>query len=163
MIALTYLDVVVVAVAAPVAIALGAPVLGCALGAGGWIVQRIVHWLDRRWTAKLREPRAQLGANLFEAFGRIWLLAGAIIVAGRRRSPRRRPRCSADDLRRLLDRVRDPCHERPAEAEWAAAAKGDAMTGVGRWWNGLSTTKKIAYPVLIVWIGGIVFFAASTG
>jgi hypothetical protein len=82
MIALTYLDVVVVAVAAPVAIALGAPVLGCALGAGGWIVQRIVHWADRRWTARLREPRAQLGANLFEAFGRIWLLAGAIIVAG---------------------------------------------------------------------------------
>jgi hypothetical protein len=82
MIALTYLDVVVVAIAAAVAIAVGAPVLGCALGAGGWIVQRIVHWLDRRWTAKLREPRAQLGANLFEAFGRIWLLAGAIIIAG---------------------------------------------------------------------------------
>jgi hypothetical protein len=82
MIALTYLDVVVVAVAAPVAIALGAPVLGCALGAGGWIVQRIVQWADRRWTAKLREPRTQLGVNLFEAFGRIWLLAGAIIVAG---------------------------------------------------------------------------------
>ncbi len=82
MIALTYLDVVVVAIAAPVAIALGAPALGCALGAGGWIVQRIVHWLDRRWTAKMREPRAQLGVNLFEAFGRIWLLAGAIIVAG---------------------------------------------------------------------------------
>lgn len=82
MTALTYLDVVVVAVAAPVAIALGAPVLGCALGAGGWIVQRIIQWADRRWTAKLREPRKQLGANLFEAFGRIWLLAGAIIVAG---------------------------------------------------------------------------------
>jgi hypothetical protein len=81
-IALTYLDVVVVAVAAPVAIALGAPVFGCVLGAGAWIVQRIVHWLDRRWTAKLREPRAQLGANLAEAFGRIWLLAGAIIIAG---------------------------------------------------------------------------------
>ncbi|HWE32171.1 MAG TPA: F0F1 ATP synthase subunit A [Solirubrobacteraceae bacterium] len=31
------------------------------------------------------------------------------------------------------------------------------------WWNGLSTTKKIVYPVLLVWIGGIVFFAALYG
>ncbi|HEV3054269.1 MAG TPA: F0F1 ATP synthase subunit A, partial [Solirubrobacteraceae bacterium] len=37
------------------------------------------------------------------------------------------------------------------------------MSGVARWWDGLSTTKKIAYPVLIVWIGGIVFFAAVYG
>ncbi len=30
----------------------------------------------------LREPRNRLGLSLFEAFGRIWLLAGAIILAG---------------------------------------------------------------------------------
>jgi F-type H+-transporting ATPase subunit a len=34
---------------------------------------------------------------------------------------------------------------------------------VSVWWNGLSTTKKIVYPVLLVWIGGIVFFAALYG
>ncbi len=34
---------------------------------------------------------------------------------------------------------------------------------ITRWWDGLSTTKKILYPVLIVWIGGIVFFAALYG
>lgn len=82
MIALTYLDVAVVAVAAPVAIALGAPTFGCLMGAGGWILQRLVHAADRRWTSRLREPRRQLGFNLFEAFGRIWLLGGAIIIAG---------------------------------------------------------------------------------
>jgi hypothetical protein len=82
MIALTYLEVVVVAVAAPVAIALGAPLFGCVLGAGAWVLQRLIHAADRRWTARLREPRQQLGANLFEAFGRIWLLGGAIVVAG---------------------------------------------------------------------------------
>jgi hypothetical protein len=82
MIALTYLDVAVVAVATAVAIALGAPTFGCLMGAGGWILQRIVHYADRRWTARLREPRKQLGFNLFEAFGRIWLLGGAIIIAG---------------------------------------------------------------------------------
>jgi hypothetical protein len=30
----------------------------------------------------MREPRAALGVSLFERFGRIWLLAGAIVVAG---------------------------------------------------------------------------------
>jgi hypothetical protein len=82
MIALTYLDVFVVVIATPVAIALGAPAFGCLMGAGAWIVQRIIHYLDRRYTAKLSEPRKQLGFNLFEAFGRIWLLGGAIIIAG---------------------------------------------------------------------------------
>jgi hypothetical protein len=82
MIALTYLDVLVVVIGTPVAIALGAPAFGCVLGAVAWILQRLIHYLDRRYTTKLREPRKQLGFNLFEAFGRIWLLAGAIIIAG---------------------------------------------------------------------------------
>jgi F-type H+-transporting ATPase subunit a len=37
------------------------------------------------------------------------------------------------------------------------------MTGVARWWDGLSTGRKIAYPILIVWIAGIVFFAVLYG
>jgi hypothetical protein len=82
MIALTYLDVIVVAIGTPLAIALGAPAFGCVMGAGAWILQRIIHYVDRRYTARVREPRKQLGFNLFEAFGRIWLLAGGIIIAG---------------------------------------------------------------------------------
>jgi hypothetical protein len=82
MLALRYIDVVFAVIAAAVAIALGAPVLGCALGAGGWALQRLVQVIDRRWARRLREPRAQLGVSLFERFGRIWLLAGAIVVAG---------------------------------------------------------------------------------
>jgi hypothetical protein len=77
-----YLDVVVVVVAAPAALALGAPAVGFAVGAGAWIVQRIIAQLDRHWLSKAAEPRTQLGASLFEAFGRIWLLAGAIVAAG---------------------------------------------------------------------------------
>jgi hypothetical protein len=77
-----YLDVVVVAVGVAVALALGAPVLGCAIGAGAWVLQRVVAHLDRRWISSSSEPRTQLGLNLFEAFGRIWLLAGAIVLAG---------------------------------------------------------------------------------
>jgi hypothetical protein len=79
---LRYLDIVLVALAAIPAIALGAPVLGYAIGAGAWVLQRIVAELDKHWVGKAAEPRTQLGLNLFEAFGRIWLLAGAIIVAG---------------------------------------------------------------------------------
>ena len=79
---LRYLDVLLVVVAAPVAIALGAPALGYLIAAGAWVLQRVLQQLDRRWIRNTKTPRAQLGLNLFEAFGRIWLLAGAIVLAG---------------------------------------------------------------------------------
>jgi hypothetical protein len=80
--ALRYLDVLLAIVAAPVALALGAPALGLLLGAGGWLVQRVLAHTDRRWIARARERGAGFGVGLVEAFGRIWLLAGAIVVAG---------------------------------------------------------------------------------
>lgn len=77
-----YLDVALVVLAMAPALAFGAPVLGYAVGAGGWILQRVVAETDRRWIRRVAEPRKQLGVSLFEAFGRIWLLAGVIIIAG---------------------------------------------------------------------------------
>jgi hypothetical protein len=77
-----YLDVALVVVAAPVALALGAPMAGFAVGAGAWLAQRIIAQLDKRWIGKAVEPRARLGLGVFEAFARIWLLAGAIVAAG---------------------------------------------------------------------------------
>jgi len=77
-----YIDVVLVALAAPVALALGAPALGYAVGAGAWVAQRVLAHADRRWIARASEPRTQLALNLSEAFGRIWLLVGAIVAAG---------------------------------------------------------------------------------
>jgi hypothetical protein len=79
---LRYLDVAVVVIAMAPALALGAPVLGYVLAAGGWFLQRGLAETDRRWIGRLAEPRKQLGVSLFEAFGRIWLLAGVIIIAG---------------------------------------------------------------------------------
>lgn len=79
--ALRYLDVPLVAIGAPVAIVLGAPALGCVIGAVAWLAQRALALLDRRWIRNSTEPRTQLGLNLFEAFGRIWLLAAAIVLA----------------------------------------------------------------------------------
>jgi len=79
---LRYLDVVLVVVAAAPALALGAPVFGYVIGAAGWILQRVVAVTDSRLISRVAEPRKQIGINLFEAFGRIWLLAGAIVIAG---------------------------------------------------------------------------------
>jgi len=76
-----YTDVVLVAVGATVAIPLGAPTLGYAIGGGTWLLQRVLQEADKRWIAKVGKPIRRLGYTLFEAFGRIWLLAAGIIVA----------------------------------------------------------------------------------
>jgi len=78
---LRYLDVALVLAAMAPALAYGAPVLGYTVGAGGWILQRALAETDRRWVRKVSEPVRQLGFSLFEAFARIWLLAGVIIIA----------------------------------------------------------------------------------
>jgi hypothetical protein len=78
---LQYLDVMLVLIAMAPAVALGAPVLGYAIGAGGWILQRVIGEVDRRWTRKAATPVKQLGVTLFEGFARIWLLAGFILIA----------------------------------------------------------------------------------
>lgn len=77
------LDVVLVVVAAAPALALGAPTFGYIVGGGAWLLQRLVQATDRHWAARFRgDPTTQAGVHIFEAFGRIWLLAGAIVLAG---------------------------------------------------------------------------------
>jgi hypothetical protein len=79
--AFQYLDVVIVVIGAIPALVLGAPAVGIVVGAAGWLLQRVVQIVDRRFTDRLRDPRRQVGIHVTEAFGRIWLLVGAIIVA----------------------------------------------------------------------------------
>lgn len=76
-----YLDVALVVIAVAPALALGAPRLGYLLGSGGWLLQRVIAQVDRRWTRNAATPVRQLGVTLFEGFARIWLLAGVIIIA----------------------------------------------------------------------------------
>jgi hypothetical protein len=78
---LHYLDVVLVAIATPVALALGAPTIGVVVGAGAWMAQRVVAHAGQRFIAS-RGPDARFGLNLVDGFGRIWLLAGGIVLAG---------------------------------------------------------------------------------
>jgi len=78
---LRYLDVPLVLIATIPALAYGVPALGYAFGAGGWLLQRVIGEVDRRWVRNVKEPRTQLGVSLFEGFARIWLLAIVIIAA----------------------------------------------------------------------------------
>jgi hypothetical protein len=77
---LRYLDVVLVVLAVPVALALGAPAVGVVVSAGAWLIQRVLARTGQRWIAG-RGADARFGLNLVDAFGRIWLLAGAIVLA----------------------------------------------------------------------------------
>jgi hypothetical protein len=77
-----YLDLLFVAVAWAPFLALGAAPVGYAVGAGAWLGQRALAHADRRWVLRNRSPKAQLGLGLAEAFGRIWVLAGAIAAVG---------------------------------------------------------------------------------
>jgi hypothetical protein len=77
-----YLDVLLVVVAAIPALVLGAPALGYVIGAAGWIVQRVIQVNEHRLTADIADPRTAVGARLFGSFGRVWLLAAAIVIAG---------------------------------------------------------------------------------
>lgn len=79
---LRYLDVVVVAIAAIPALALGAPAFGYLMGAGAWILQRVIQANEYRLTARIADPQKAVGARLFGSFGRVWLLAGGIVIAG---------------------------------------------------------------------------------
>jgi hypothetical protein len=78
---LQYLDVAIVVIGAIVALVLGAPSLGIIIGAAGWLLQRSLQVIDRRVTARIEDSFRRAGIRSAEAFGRIWLLAGAIVVA----------------------------------------------------------------------------------
>jgi hypothetical protein len=75
-----YLDVVLVVLATPVALALGAPTVGVAVSAAAWLIQRVLARAGQRWIAG-RGDDDRFGLNLVDGFGRIWLLAGAIVLA----------------------------------------------------------------------------------
>jgi hypothetical protein len=77
---LRYLDVVLVVLAVPVTLALGAPAVGVLVSAAAWLIQRALAGAGQRWIAGQGDD-ARFGLNLVDGFGRIWLLAGAIVLA----------------------------------------------------------------------------------
>jgi hypothetical protein len=76
-----YLDVIVVVLAAPFVLLLGAPVLGYVVGAAVWIVQRVLEAvLDAR--ASRAEVRAAMGYRMTSLLVRTWMVGIAIVAVG---------------------------------------------------------------------------------
>ena len=77
-----YLDVVVLVLAAPFVVLMGAPVLGYVVGAVAWIVTRVLGDLVERY-ARTRDFKAQIALNFGVLMGRVWIVGIAILVVGK--------------------------------------------------------------------------------
>jgi hypothetical protein len=78
----SYVDIVLVVVAAACALALGAPPVGVAVGAGAWIAVRGASLAADRRIANHVDARRQLGLGVALRMLRVWVLACAIIAVG---------------------------------------------------------------------------------
>ena len=81
-VALLYLDIVVVVLAALVALALGAPAVGLLAGAAAWIALRFAPIALDKQLVNVAELRRRLGLGVAFSMLRVWLLAGVIIACG---------------------------------------------------------------------------------
>lgn len=79
------LDILALLLALPAFLLLGAPLMGYAAAAAAWLIGRLaVEAADRRRERALLggDRRAALGVTAFATMGRVWLLAGAILLVG---------------------------------------------------------------------------------
>jgi hypothetical protein len=82
MIALRYLDIVLLIVALPVFLIGGLPMLGYVAGGGAWLVQRAIQIALYRKAAQADDPRTVVGIAAGSMIGRGWLVALTIFAAG---------------------------------------------------------------------------------
>lgn len=80
--ALRVIDIVLVAITAPVLVLLGAPALGILAGAGVWILQRFAELGLARYAASRPNIKTTIGLNLAGVMGRAWLVALTILAVG---------------------------------------------------------------------------------
>jgi hypothetical protein len=79
---LRYLDLVLLAIALPIFLAAGLPMLGYAAGAAAWLVQRGLQVVLNRKAAAADDPRTVVGIAAGSMIGRGWLVALTIFAAG---------------------------------------------------------------------------------
>jgi hypothetical protein len=79
---LRWLDVILVVLAAPFAILMGAPALGYAVGAAAWILNRIIGALVERKAKATQDIRKTVGLNLGALIARTWLVGLTILAVG---------------------------------------------------------------------------------
>ncbi len=80
-----YVDLLVLAAALAVFLLGGFPLLGYAVGAAAWLVQRGIQMIaSKRATAELVAGNRQKAMGIIAAttLGRVWLMATAVLLAG---------------------------------------------------------------------------------
>jgi hypothetical protein len=82
MIVVRYLDVLIVVLAAPFVVLMGAPVLGYVAGGTAWIVSRLGGVWVERWARAHKDARGQVGIGFAVLMGRAWLLGLTILLVG---------------------------------------------------------------------------------
>jgi hypothetical protein len=82
MIAIRFLDLVLLAIALPVFLLGGLPMLGYVAGAAAWLVQRGVQLALNRKAVAADDPRTTVGIAAGSMIGRGWLVALTIFAAG---------------------------------------------------------------------------------
>lgn len=78
----SYLDIVLVAVGALVALALGAPEVGLVVGTVAWVVVRVGSMAADSRIEAIADIRRRLGLGVVLGMARVWLLALTIIAVG---------------------------------------------------------------------------------
>lgn len=82
MAAVRYIDVVLIVLIAPIAIPIGAPAVGYAVGAVAWTAQRFAGTAIERRALASEDPKRAIGVSLISSLGRVWLLALTILAVG---------------------------------------------------------------------------------
>ncbi len=76
------MDLALLAVALPIFIAAGLPILGWVTGAGLYVGQRLIRALAERKAEQADDPRTTVGLLAGSMIARGWIVAGAILVVG---------------------------------------------------------------------------------
>jgi hypothetical protein len=79
---LRYLDLAVLALALPIFLVAGLPLLGWAGVVAAWSLQRAAHRLFLRRAEASRSPGSALGLLSVSLIGRVWFLALAVLGIG---------------------------------------------------------------------------------
>lgn len=82
MAALRVLDLIVLALALPVFLAAGLPVLGWAAGGGAWVAQRVLRAALERRAKASEDIRTVAGLTAGSMIARGWLVALTVFVVG---------------------------------------------------------------------------------
>jgi hypothetical protein len=77
-----YLDVILLVLAAPFVVLLGAPTTGFLVGAGAWVVQRAAATTIERAATRSGDYRKALGLNMASVVLRAWLIGLTILAVG---------------------------------------------------------------------------------